>query len=232
MLVVVLNIPILDFFLPDIVLVEIEVHGCLQLTRVRTPAGKLALPPRRIELLVDGHQAPPAKRAALRIRFQVDSPRCQVKVWPVGAVTVEQNDFLEPVVGEALAHVQNHANKMLIVDVDRPWKIHDVRRVSVNDRRHDEHLVRHDPRGFMGHAYGTNHVHIQGKVRSVLLGRSDGHHHDFFRLHRLIDFRPGKLLITPRFTSGHGNLSKCSVFWLLSVFGIRARISAHPASGA
>ena len=96
-----------DQILPDVSLIQIPVQRGLQLTGMRTAAGELALSPAGKKVGVDSQQAPPAQRGTLGIGFEIRPACCQVENGGIRSVTVEQQDLLEAVVGEAFADIDD-----------------------------------------------------------------------------------------------------------------------------
>ncbi len=141
---------VLDLVLADVVAVEVEVQRGLELAGVRTAAGELALAPVGQELLVDGEQAPPADGDALGVGLEVGAAGDQVEVGPVRAVAVQEDDLLEPVVGEALGDVEHAVDEVLEVGVDGPGEVHDVPGVAVVIGGQDQHLVGNVPARALG----------------------------------------------------------------------------------
>ena len=199
-----------DQVLAHVILRQVQVHGGLQLAGVGDAARKAALAPARQELRVHRQELPPRTGQALGVGLQVHPARGQVQVGHVGAVAVEEDDLLEAVVGEAGADVDDALDEVLPVDAGGAGKVHHVRGVAMHERGHDQHLVRDQPRRRLGDPARAHHVHVQRQVRPVLLGRSHRADHHPLLLHRLVDLRPGQLLVAPR-------LRTCHRFLLLSV---------------
>ena len=182
---------------------QVQVHGGLQLAGVGDAAGKAALTPTRQELRVDRQQLPPRTGGALGVGLQVHPARGQVEVGRVGAVAVEEYDLLEAVVGQARADVDDALDEVLPVDVGGAGEVHHVGGVAVHERMHHQHLVGNLPRGRLGDAARADHVDVQRQMGAVLLGRPDRTDHHPLLLHRVVDLRPGQLLVAPRLRSCH-----------------------------
>src|SRR5262249_42477691 len=90
---------------------------------------------------------PPACGDTLGVGFEVHAARRQIEIRDVRAVAVQKYDLLKSVVGEALAHVDDHLDEGFPVDIDGAGKIHHVRGVAVHDGRHEEDLGGNDPGG-------------------------------------------------------------------------------------
>ena len=110
-------------------------HACAQ------PPGNALSRQLGQELLVDREQVRPLDRQALRVGLEIRPPRHEIEVRPVRAVAVEQDDLLEPVVGERLRDVEHLVDEVLEMGVDRAREVHHVARVAIGDGRQDEQLV-------------------------------------------------------------------------------------------
>ena len=128
---------------------------------MRAAAREFALPPTRQERFIDGQQVPPGDDHAIGIGLEIGAPGRQIEVRHIRAVAVQQDDPLEPVVGQRLRDVEHLPDEGLVVRVDRARKIHDVPGISVGEHRQDEHLLRKLPSGSVRNADGTHEIDIK-----------------------------------------------------------------------
>ena len=79
----------------------------------------------------------------------------------VGAVAVEDDHLLEAVVGEAFGDAEHVLDKVLVVDIDRTGKIHDVVHVAITDRRQYQGEFGFQARGLGGNGIGAEMVDFE-----------------------------------------------------------------------
>src|SRR5262249_32376152 len=104
-----------DLVLADVVSVKVKVERRFELAGMRAAAWELALSPTRQELLVDREEVPPADGDALGVGLEIRPPAHEVEVGPIRSVAVQQDDLLEPVIGQALRDVQNLIDVVLVM---------------------------------------------------------------------------------------------------------------------
>ena len=161
------------------------------------------LSPARQEVLVDGEQVPPGDEDALGVRFQVGSARHEVQVGHVGAVSVEQDDFLEAVVGEGFRYVEDVMDEMFEVVVDGARKIDHVARVAEIDRGKDETVRRGPRRRSQSHLGRAQDVDVEGQVGTVLLHGAAGNDTDLAGVDGVTDLGPREFFVAV-FLGGSG----------------------------
>src|SRR5262249_51421127 len=148
---------------------------------------------------------PPSRQNALRVGLEVRAARHQIEIGHVGTVPVEQDDFLEAVVGERFGDVEHVVDEMLEMIVNRSWKIHDVARVAITNGGQHEQFVRYQASSAQGDSRGANDVDIQWQMSAVLFHGATGDEANLPQLDGVIDFRQSELLIA-EFSGGaaHG----------------------------
>ena len=85
-----------------------------------------ALPPLLFEVRIHRQQLPPAAEHTAGIGFDDEPARDHVDEIVVGSVSVDDDDFLEAVIGKALADVEAVLNEMFVMDVEGSWKTIDT----------------------------------------------------------------------------------------------------------
>src|ERR1044071_2756426 len=100
-----------------------------------TASGKPALSPARQKFLVDGEQVPPSHKDTFRIRLKVRASCYQVEIGHIGAVTIQQNDFLEAMVGQGLRDVEDMVHEVFEVIIDSSREIDYMTGVTIADGR-------------------------------------------------------------------------------------------------
>ena len=205
-----------DPVLAHVVGVEVHVDRRLELAGVRAAAREGALAPARQELRVDREQVRPLDRQALGVGLEVRAARDEIEVRPVRAVAVQQDDLLEPVVGERLRDVEHVMHEVLEVVVDRPGKVHHVARVAVGDRREHEHLAGDLATGAERDLGRAEDVDVERQVRPVLLDGAARDDADLPELDRVLDLRPRQLRVAILLgRAGHAGLPS-STWWRAS----------------
>ena len=111
-------------------------------------------------------------------------------------MAIEQDNLLEPVVGQRAGDVEHMMHEVLEVLVDGAGKIHDMAGVAIGNDREDKHLGGDFPAGAVGDSHRANEVDIQGQVVPMLLDRAAGHDADFGKIDGVFDLGPGQFLIT------------------------------------
>ena len=131
-------------------------------------------------------------------------------------MAVQQDDLLEPVVGEALGDVEHVVHEVLEVGVDRAGKVHHVAGVAVGDDR--QHAA--SCRGSSGRRRGRSRsgqieIDVERQVRPVLLDGAARQDADLAQLDRVVDLGPGQFLVTifGRGSAWHGLLLGDGRFW-------------------
>ncbi len=158
----------------------------------------------RQEFLVDGQQVPPAGEDALGIGLEV-RPSChEIEVGHVRAVTVEQNDLLEAVIGERLGDVEHHRHEVLVMAVDRAGEVHHVSGVAVTHDRQHEDVFRGRPPGPIRDAQRADEIDIERQVMPMLLDRTAGDDAHLPLFDGIVDLGPGELFVTVLSTGAFG----------------------------
>ena len=68
--------------------------------------------------------------------------RADINQIVIGAIAIEQNHFFKSMVGQAFANIQHILNKMLVVNIHRPWKIHHVMHITITYGWQDQTVFR------------------------------------------------------------------------------------------
>ena len=87
----------------------------------------------------------------------------------IAAVSIDDNDPLEAVIGEALAYSHAELNEMLMTHMDGARIIKAMNVVAVRNIGRHQYLVRRAPARLEAKTSRDEVVHIQGQVGAMLL---------------------------------------------------------------
>jgi hypothetical protein len=144
---------------------------------------------------IRGEQTPPGERSDQRIGFENGSAAGEFKHSGVSAVTVEDDDALEAVVGEALAEIETESDEVFLSDMHGAWVVDRMDVVAVGNLRRDEHDGWRAAAGLQTNAVAEKIVDVEWKMRVVLLRRTNRKQNDFALLGGLVDFRPSQIAV-------------------------------------
>jgi hypothetical protein len=110
-------------------------------------------------------------------------------------MAIHDDNTRKACIGYTLAHVETIGNEVIVGDMHGAREVDGMFVVPIGYGRHDEYLAWGAPGGSETDTACQEIVHVKRQMGSMLLCAPHGEKHHFLGLHRLIDLRPGQLVI-------------------------------------